>query len=65
MNTYTRILNHYQQHVEEDGQWISDENKHCCATLMYKYRMVRMNCGMMLKDKNLTATSFRKIRKFG
>lgn len=63
METYTRIPKRYQQHCELGGKWITEESKHCCDTLTYKYHLINMNVGIMLKDKHVTAESFRKVVK--
>lgn len=58
MPMYTKVLERYQQ-MSAARPGVEEEQVDCCKALTYKYHLIRINCGIQLRDCKMACKSFR------
>ena len=64
MTTYMEVLKLYQQMTDEWEEAGEDGNgtmRNCCDGLTYKANLIRINCGVQLKDADMAVKAFRDV----
>ena len=64
MTTYMEVLKLYQQMTDECEDAGEDDDgtmRNCCDGLTYKANLIRINCGVQLKDAGMAVKAFRDV----